>query len=181
MDDRRVHARYTDMEIVRYDRAGKWYLEPTIPGLKRQHVTISDAARAARWGIANADGSHTPGIPGGGAFDRLVEISEEEAVARSLGRPGKGMNAPSYNELWDRILQADDTACDGGWQDSDCPWCRRVVEILRGGNIMCPECRHINAIGHSCSDWREYDAGQITLEEVTRRSRQRDEARRSEP
>ncbi len=70
--DRTVHARYRDMEIVRYDRAGKWYLEPTIPGCKRQHVTIKVAAESARWGLLNAGGSWTPGLSGGSAFDRLV-------------------------------------------------------------------------------------------------------------
>lgn len=88
------------------------------------------------------------------------------------------MNKPSYNELWDRISQADNTACDGGWQDGDCWFCQRVVEILRGGNVMCPECGHVNALEHSCSDWREYDAGQITLEEVDRRWKQRDAKRK---
>jgi hypothetical protein len=27
--DRVVHTSYSGMEIVRYDRAGKWYFEPT--------------------------------------------------------------------------------------------------------------------------------------------------------
>jgi hypothetical protein len=72
VSDRRVHARYRDMEIVRYNRAGKWYLEPTIPGLPRQHVSISKAVSAALWGIENAGGSVIPGLPGGKAFDRKV-------------------------------------------------------------------------------------------------------------
>ena len=39
MSDRTVHVSYPGMEIVRYDRAGKWYLEPTNPTLPRQKVT----------------------------------------------------------------------------------------------------------------------------------------------
>ncbi len=72
MSNRTVHARYRDMEIVRYDRAGKWYLEPTIPMLKRQHVTIGEAARSARWGIDNAEGEWYPRLPGGGGFDKIM-------------------------------------------------------------------------------------------------------------
>jgi hypothetical protein len=72
MSDRTVHARYTDMEIVRYDRSGKWYLEPTIAGLPRQHVTVQEAVKAALWGVENADGDVYVRLPGGGAFDRRV-------------------------------------------------------------------------------------------------------------
>lgn len=72
-DDRTVHARYRDMEIVRYDRSGKWYLEPTIAGVRRQHVGIRDAARSAKWGIENADGVAFAGLPGGRSFDRLLQ------------------------------------------------------------------------------------------------------------
>jgi len=70
--DRTVHASYDGMEIVRYDRAGKWYLEPTDPTLRRQHVTVDAAARAARWGRANANGTTTFGLHGGSTFDRLA-------------------------------------------------------------------------------------------------------------
>jgi len=75
-DDRTVHAQYADMEIVRYDRAGKWYLEPTIPGLKRQHVSIKRAATSAKWGIQFANGSWSERLPGGSAFDRLMRTSD---------------------------------------------------------------------------------------------------------
>ena len=72
---------------------------------------------------------------------------------------------PSRAELWARVVEADDVACNGGWQDSDCKWCRWVVETLRGGSIHCPECGHVNVIGHSCSDWKEYDDGLIDLDD----------------
>ena len=44
--DRRVHARLPDgTEVVRYDRAGKWYLEhPELPN--RRHVTLQEAVEA---------------------------------------------------------------------------------------------------------------------------------------
>ena len=71
MSDRTVHASYLNMEIVRYDRSSKWYLEPTIPGLPRQHVSVRQAAANARYGLENG-GGFNPGLPGGKAFDRLV-------------------------------------------------------------------------------------------------------------
>jgi hypothetical protein len=70
MTDRTVHARYRDMEIVRYDRAGKWYLEPTIPKARRQQVTVKTAARQALWGIEFGSGEVMLGRYGGAAFDR---------------------------------------------------------------------------------------------------------------
>lgn len=71
-DDRTVHAQYKDMEIVRYDRAGKWYLEPTLPGLRRQHVSIKVAVQSAKWGMENAGGSWYPGLHGGSTFDGMM-------------------------------------------------------------------------------------------------------------
>lgn len=61
-------------------------------------------------------------------------------------------NDPTLEELRQRVNEADEGACNGGWQDSNCPWCRDVLEILRGG-CYCPECGHINALGHDCDDW----------------------------
>lgn len=69
-DYRTVHARYEGMEIVRYDRAGKWYLEPLDPSLRRQHVTLAKAVQAAIWGAAFTNGRAFLGKPGGAAFDR---------------------------------------------------------------------------------------------------------------
>jgi|NGEPerStandDraft_6_1074524.scaffolds.fasta_scaffold31150_6 hypothetical protein len=62
-------------------------------------------------------------------------------------------NRPPYRELWDRVEAADDWACNGGFQDSDCRFCKEVVKVLRGGHVFCPECGHVNAIGHSCDQW----------------------------
>ena len=77
-EDRRVHARWGSIELVRYDKAGKWYVE--IPenygrhGLpaERLHVTLEEAAeRALNW--SERKGVIYTGVPGGQAFDRLVQ------------------------------------------------------------------------------------------------------------
>jgi hypothetical protein len=72
MADRTVHASYDGMEIVRYDRAGKWYLEPTNPMLKRQAVTISQAVSQALWAEAHVMGRIFLGRSGGKVFDAKV-------------------------------------------------------------------------------------------------------------
>lgn len=72
MPDRRVHARYDGMAIVRYERAGKWYLEPTNPTLPRQRVKVDEAVQSALWGVQYANGVIRTGVPGGGTFDRKV-------------------------------------------------------------------------------------------------------------
>jgi len=75
VSDRTVHAGYDGMEIVRYDRAGKWYLEPTDPRLRRQRVGVREAARSARWGCEHANGWIQFRLPGGGAFDKAAAAS----------------------------------------------------------------------------------------------------------
>lgn len=75
--DRTVHARYEGMEIVRYDRSGKWYFEPTHSALDRQHIGIDDAVRNAVWGLDQANGVIYHGLPGGSAFDRKVRAARE--------------------------------------------------------------------------------------------------------
>ena len=74
LDDRRVHARSAEgMEVVRYDRAGKWYLEPPKGlGLKRQSVKIGDAVRFAVWAAENGGAVHF-GLAGGTTFDARVK------------------------------------------------------------------------------------------------------------
>lgn len=73
-EDRTVHARIVTgtgvAEIVRYDRAGKWYVEPTWG--KRTQLTMRDAAlTAARWS-EQVNGSVFYDRPGGSAFDRIA-------------------------------------------------------------------------------------------------------------
>jgi hypothetical protein len=61
--DRRVHGYAADgSEIVRYDRAGKWYVEPTRRGARRL-ITCSEAAQMAYYGQVRL------GLVGGTAFD----------------------------------------------------------------------------------------------------------------
>lgn len=61
------------MEVVRYDRAGKWYLEPVDPKqmLPCQHVTVEGAAQYAVWLHGNG-GEIFFDLPGGRRFDRIV-------------------------------------------------------------------------------------------------------------
>lgn len=69
VSDRTVHAENEHCEIVRYDRAGKWYLEPKQSGLQRRRVGIGSTAVEA----VRAPGMTIHfGLPGGGAFDRRV-------------------------------------------------------------------------------------------------------------
>lgn len=65
-EDRVVHGlTETSAEIVRYERAGKWYIEPT-DGSRRTAVTIT---RAAELAIA---GTVFPNRAGGQAFNAKV-------------------------------------------------------------------------------------------------------------
>lgn len=66
--DRTVHASYPGMEIVRYDKAGKWYAEPTDPNERRDQLNVREAAYLA---VSNR-ATWTPGLQGGRAFDRLL-------------------------------------------------------------------------------------------------------------
>lgn len=67
VSDRTVHGLTANgqNEIVRYNRAGKWYVEPRDGG-KRTHVGVVEAARLA------AEGMSYPNLPGGQTFDRVV-------------------------------------------------------------------------------------------------------------
>lgn len=65
-DDRTAHAKHLDGdELVRYDRAGKWFLER--PDGKRQRLGVHQAVRTS----LGEGWTHLPGLPGGGDFDRL--------------------------------------------------------------------------------------------------------------
>ena len=74
MADRTVHGLTEDgAESVRYDRAGKWYIERA--GF-RHPVTVAEAAQKA------AEGRHYGRLPGGQVFDAQVRRwrrSAEEA------------------------------------------------------------------------------------------------------
>ena len=70
-DDRTVHAAYDGIEIVRYNRAGRWYAEPTDGG-KRTQLTIRKAAQLAVQGEQTGQGTIRFHLPGGDAFERHV-------------------------------------------------------------------------------------------------------------
>lgn len=66
--DRCVHARLPNgAEIVRYDRAGKWYIENPAEQWRRQ-ITINEAARFAGYPHAEV----FTGLSGGRLFDAKV-------------------------------------------------------------------------------------------------------------
>lgn len=66
MTDRTVHATTPGWEIVRYDRAGRWYAESDV--LPRQQITVTEAARRA----TEVGAEVHLGRPGGRRFDALV-------------------------------------------------------------------------------------------------------------
>lgn len=70
--DRTVHAANALAEVVRYDRAGKWYIEPRDRSLPRQLVTVKQAAQYALWMEEHDSGTIHLGRAGGGSFDRAV-------------------------------------------------------------------------------------------------------------
>jgi len=77
-EDRRVHAKMDGAEVVRYNRAGKWYVELAadygrigLPAERRQ-IPIREAAELAKVFEARG-GKIITRLPGGQAFDRLVE------------------------------------------------------------------------------------------------------------
>lgn len=70
MSDRTVHCTLIDnSDIVRYDRAGKWYREwPPTARTARKPLTLSEAVELA----ALTGERYYFDRPGGGAFDRGV-------------------------------------------------------------------------------------------------------------
>ena len=71
MSDRTVHAACEDFEVVRYDRAGKWYIEPTDPVRRRKAVAIASAVDHANRAV-QAGGRVWLGLAGGTRFDSLI-------------------------------------------------------------------------------------------------------------
>jgi hypothetical protein len=71
--DRRVHAECATFEVVRYERAGKWYVESKVPLVPCEHIGVSQAAHRA---IAAEvlGGEINYGVPGGKVFDRKVAM-----------------------------------------------------------------------------------------------------------
>ena len=69
-DDRRVHAWGESGEVVRYDRAGKWYFEPKEG--KRKKLTLAEAVDKGIWLWYHDGGTVCLDRVGGNAFDRGV-------------------------------------------------------------------------------------------------------------
>lgn len=76
MSDRRVHGRTADGgEIVRYDRAGKWYIEYESRSLRPcRRVGVLEAARLA----SEVGASAVRGISGGTRFDAALRVASDE-------------------------------------------------------------------------------------------------------
>lgn len=79
--DRTVHAwYYTDteglpeylVEVVRYDQAGKWFVEWSTG---RKQVTVREAVAAAKEGMRHHLGKATLGLQGGSTFDRMIQVA----------------------------------------------------------------------------------------------------------
>lgn len=74
LTDRTVHAESDVLEVVRYDRAGKWYLEQKNSD-NRQYATLRQAVRAAKW-CRRSGGSVYLDLPGGGRFDAMYRSDD---------------------------------------------------------------------------------------------------------
>jgi hypothetical protein len=72
LDDRRVYAECANFDIVRYERAGKWYVESKIAD-KRIHIGVADAALRSL-SAETLGGEIHLGLPGGRTFDQWVKI-----------------------------------------------------------------------------------------------------------
>jgi hypothetical protein len=70
VSDRTVHACNHEAEVVRYDRAGKWYIEYR-DGRPYRRLGVRDAAKEALRLHAD-NGVILAGQPGGRLFDRIV-------------------------------------------------------------------------------------------------------------
>lgn len=84
--DRTVHARSGELEIVRYDRAGKWYVEFDPPRMRPAfRVSLREAASLA----VDRRAEVFFGKPGGGSFDRLFSrLLNDDVAKRAAGVQG---------------------------------------------------------------------------------------------
>lgn len=76
-DDRRVHAECDNFEVVRYERAGKWFVESKIKLVSAEYVGVADAAMRAL-SAETLGGKINSGLPGGRVFDRWVKTLREK-------------------------------------------------------------------------------------------------------
>lgn len=76
--DRRVHAVAGEWQLVRYDRAGKWYEEyEPARGRSADAITVRLAAMLAVRKEREEGGWIYLGVPGGRRFDQLVEVERD--------------------------------------------------------------------------------------------------------
>lgn len=90
MADRRVHAKGLGFEVVRYDKAGKWYVEdtklraswslqiswhPDDRAEPNRNCRASLAVREAALLAVNNGFKTRLGLPGGEAFDRFIRMA----------------------------------------------------------------------------------------------------------
>ena len=76
--DRTVHAQGRGFEVVRYNRAGRWYVE----GSKdRRQANLDQAVREAVHLAASVGGAVRLRQPGGSAFDRQLRRHVESKQA----------------------------------------------------------------------------------------------------
>lgn len=68
MSDRTVHAKRGDIQIVRYDRRGKWMFE-SVDGRVRQYITLDEAVSHAERIAREGGGEIEWGAPGGLMFE----------------------------------------------------------------------------------------------------------------
>jgi hypothetical protein len=91
-DRRTVHAWDEDCELVRYDRPGKWYIEPNDYNSLRpaRQVTVQEAVRWAMeaWYDPERHGGVRFGVTGGSRFDLLVRRAVEARKDGSRGSSG---------------------------------------------------------------------------------------------
>lgn len=82
--DRTVYARGADgRQVVRYDRAGKWFIEWPADQLKAaRKVTLRDAVAETVTIASEGGGDVRWGLPGGQMF--------YAALRKALGMPAKG-------------------------------------------------------------------------------------------
>jgi len=138
-DDRTVHAvrRHDGAEIVRYDRAGKWYLE-RVDG-SRSPLTLRGAVREAVGGRVHF------GRPGGRIFDAAVVRAREADAERVLVVP-EAVDASGLLVMVHLPSQSAVQECDG-----DC-WAHETACGLTVGApgamrrepryaVTCPTCR----------------------------------------
>lgn len=111
MSDRTVHARYPRWEIVRYGRAGKWYLEST-DGEVQRPLPIAAAVNIALMGVTNG-GEILYGRSGGRLFDAkaralamTVPRSKAEALATALERIANPDGIVTVDDLCERAAHA---------------------------------------------------------------------------